>query len=153
MTRLIDALRSKSASEGYAALRELLRLSRDSAEVYGYIEQFIEMTDSENSYIRTRALTLMAANARWDTDCRIDENIDKILEHITDAKPITARKFIEVLPELAAAKPDLRGDILAALYRADTQRYPLSMRGLVDSDIRKAAAEIKMNRNKNQSAV
>ena len=40
----------------------------------------------EHSYIRTRGLTLLAYNAKWDKDYKIDEVIDKYLKHITDAK-------------------------------------------------------------------
>lgn len=142
MTQMIDELWSKKASEGYAALKKLLELSEGSDVVYRYMDCFIEKLSSENSYFRTRALALIAANARWDSDCKIDENIGAILAHVTDPKPITARKFIACLPELAAAKPDLRKDILAELYHADTRRYPLSMRPLVEADIRQAVMEI-----------
>lgn len=142
MKHFIETLWSKNTSEGYAALKELLALSDASNAVYRYMEQFIEKIDSENSYFRTRALALIVANAKWDADDKIDENIDAILSHITDYKPITARQFIKGLPVLARDKPDLRQDILSALRCADTLRYPFSMRSLVDADIRKAILEI-----------
>ena len=140
MDHLFEALWSKQPSEGYAALKELLNISRDSSAVYPYMRQFLEKISDENSYFRTRALALITANAKWDTDCLIDENLDAILSHVTDAKPITARQFIQRLPDLAAAKPDLRRDILHALSHADTRPYPLSMRPLVEQDIRSAIA-------------
>lgn len=142
----IEALWSKKPSEGYAALKELLKSSQKSNEVYPYMEQFLEKLDSENSYFRTRALALIIANAKWDTDYKIDENIDAILAHITDDRPITARQFIKELPVLAGDKPELRQDILSALRCADTLRYPLSMRSLVDGDIRNAIIEIENER-------
>lgn len=142
MNSLIERLWSKKASEGYAALKELLKVSQDSNELYQYMGIFIEKMSSDNSYFRTRALALIVANAKWDTDYIIDENIDGILSHITDYKPITARQFIKDLPSLAGNKPDLRQDILTALRGADTLRYSLSMRPLVDEDIRKAIAAI-----------
>lgn len=139
---LVEQLTAKNNTEGYEALKELLARSKDSDEVSRYMARFIELTDSDDSYIRTRALRLVSANAVWDTDYLIDENIDKLLKHVTDFKPITARQFIQSLPELAQAKPDLREDILTALRRADTLRYPLSMRTLVDEDIRRATVDI-----------
>ena len=42
--------------------------------------------DSDNSYVRIRGLTLLAYNAKWDKDYKIDEIIDKYLKHITDVK-------------------------------------------------------------------
>ena len=32
-----------------------------------------EMLDSDNPYIRTRGLLLISANAKWDSDNKIDE--------------------------------------------------------------------------------
>ena len=136
------ALWGKNAPAGYAALQELLAESRESAAVYPYFNQFLEQLGSTNSYFRTRALALIVANAKWDTDYLIDGSIGPILSHVTDPKPITARKFIQDLPALAAAKPDLRGDILRALSRADPLRYPLSMRPLVEKDIQNAVKAI-----------
>ena len=93
MQKLLETLWSKKASEGYAALKELLAISQSTNEIYPYMEVFVEKLNSDNSYYRTRALALIVANAKWDTDYKIDENIDAILAHITDAKPITARQF------------------------------------------------------------
>ena len=142
MTDKLDMLWSKTPSQGYAALKELLAISGESSAVYPYMEQFIEKLDSDSSYFRTRALALITANAKWDINCWIDEHIDAILSHITDPKPTTARQFIKDLPVLAAAKPDLRQDILSALRHADTRRYPLSMRPLVERDIQTAISAI-----------
>lgn len=142
MQKLLETLWNKKPSEGYAALKELLAISQSTNELYPHMETFIEKLDSDNSYFRTRALALIAANAKWDTDHKIDENIDAILSHITDPKPITARQFIKDLPLFAKDKPDLRQDILNALHGADTLRYPLSMRPLVEADIRKSILEI-----------
>lgn len=142
---LFAQLTAKSSADGYAAMKELLVISETSDTVYPYMARLIGMLGSDNSYVRTRGLLLIVANARWDTDYLIDENINQILSHITDPKPITARQFIQSLPALASAKLDLRADILAALCSADTLRYPLSMRPLMDGDIRKAILTIKQN--------
>lgn len=142
MDELMAALWGKDTAKGYAALKELLAVSRESDKVYGYMDVFLEKLASGNSYWRTRALALLAANAKWDRDCQIDENLDAILSHITDSKPVTARGFIRALPGLAADKPDLSQDILQALYHADVSHYPSSMRPLVEADIRKAIREI-----------
>lgn len=51
-----------------------------------------DMLDSVNPYIRTRALILIASNAKWYVDYKLDEIIDAYLKHITDVKQITARQ-------------------------------------------------------------
>lgn len=138
----VARLRSKNQKEGHAAMQLLQRESERSDAVYAYFDEFAALLDSAQSYERTRGLTLIAANARWDADCKIDELIDRYLSHVTDPKPITARQCIAQLPTLARCKPDLRDDIVRALRWADTGRYAGSMRPLVQKDIQNALAEI-----------
>ncbi len=40
------------------------------------MDKLDDMIDSDNSYIRTRVLTLIAYNAKWDKDNKIDEFIE-----------------------------------------------------------------------------
>lgn len=102
------------------------------------MDRLSDMLDSDNSYIRTRGLTLLAYNAKWDRDYKIDEVIDKYLKHITDVKPITARQCIKLLPIIAKHKSELKNDILSALHNADISIYEDSMQSLVYKDIQKA---------------
>ena len=120
-------------------------MQRESEEtdcVYAYMDRLSDMLENDNSYIRTRGLTLLAYNARWDRDNKIDEIIDGYLKHITDVKPITARQCIKLLPMIAKDKPELRNDICSALERADISFYDDSMQPLVYKDIQKALKEI-----------
>lgn len=142
LTLLINSLFDKNNTVACGAMKTLAELSEQSDEVYAYMDTFAEMLGSGNSYVRNRGLILIAANARWDRDFKIDEIIDDYLKHITDPKPITARQCIASLPKIAESKPDLKEDILKALRRADTSHYPDSMRGLVFKDIQKALREI-----------
>ena len=126
----------------YRALQDLQAESEASDRVYPHMDQFSAMLDSDNSYVRTRGLTLLAYNARWDTDYKIDEVIDRYLKHITDVKPITARQCIKLLPMIAKYKPELREDILSALYKANVSFYPDSMQTLVWKGIQTARRKI-----------
>lgn len=137
-TLLLD----KNNSVAYKALRALQAESERSSNVYPYIDALGRMLDSGNSYIRTRALTLIAYNARWDTECKIDRLIDKYLRHVNDSKPITARQCIQLLPMLAREKPALREAILDALSQADPAIYASSMQPLVSQDIQAALEKI-----------
>ncbi len=142
LSALIGRLGSSNNKDGYAALQELLRISDASAAIYSSIGIFIDMLENENSYVRTRALSLIVANAKWDEEGVIDEHLDGILVHVEDPKPITARKFIQTLPNLVRSKPALRATILDALRNVQTKDYPSSMRPLVEGDIMEALLEI-----------
>lgn len=137
-----ELLFDKNNTTAYKALQNLQKESQETACVYPYMDRLSDMLDSDNSYIRTRGLTLLAYNAKWDKDYKIDEIIDKYLNHITDVKPITARQCIKLLPIIAKYKPKLRNDIISALHKANICVYDDSMQPLVYKDIQKALKKI-----------
>lgn len=92
-----ELLFDKNNKIAYKALQELQKESVETDCVYSYMDRLSDMLDSDNSYIRTRGLTLLAYTAKLDKDYKIDENIDKYLRHITDVKPITARQCIKLI--------------------------------------------------------
>ena len=137
-----ELLFDKNNNVAYKALQSLQKESEETDCVYPYMDRLSDMLDSDNSYIRTRGLTLLAYNAKWDKDYKIDEIIDKYLKHITDVKPITARQCIKLLPIVAKYKPELKPDILSALQNANIFIYEDSMQPLVYKDIQKALKAI-----------
>lgn len=137
-----ELLFDKNNNVAYKALQILQKESEETDCVYSYMDRLSDMLDSDNSYIRTRGLTLLAYNAKWDKDYKIDEIIDKYLKHITDVKPITARQCIKLLPIVAKHKPKLKNDILSALNKASISTYDDSMQPLVYRDIQKSLKEI-----------
>ncbi|MCX4356074.1 MAG: SufBD protein [Oscillospiraceae bacterium] len=139
---IFERLLDKNNRTAYAALQDLQKESEHSDKVYSYMDKLFDMLDSDKSYIRTRGLTLIACNSKWDSDNKIDEIIDEYLKHITDVKPITARQCIKLLPMIAKHKPELKNDIISALKKANISGYADSMRQLVSKDIQKAIAEI-----------
>ena len=132
---LIEGLFASDDKAAYQCLKQLQAESACSNAVYSYFDRFAGMLKSPNSYIRTRGLLLIAANAQWDTEHKLDEIIDEYLAHILDNKPITARQCIKTLPCIAKHKPDLSPIICAALRKADPGRYKSSMQQLVYKDI------------------
>ena len=137
-----ELLFDKNNNTAYKALQNLQKESQKTDCVYPYMDRLSDMLDSDNSYIRTRGLTLLAYNAKWDKDYKIDEIIDKYLKHITDVKPITARQCIKLLPLIARYKPELKKDIISALHKANICVYDDNMQPLVYKDIQKALKEI-----------
>lgn len=133
---LLELLTSRDNSQAYQALKALEEMSAESNCLYPHMDKFIAMASSGNSYVRTRGLALIAHNAKWDVDGKIDGIIDRYLERITDEKPICARQCIKLLPLLAEAKPALAPKIVSSLRDANVARYPDSMRPLVQKDIR-----------------
>lgn len=142
IAKTVALLFDKNNAAAYKALQKLQKESEKTDCVYPYMDRFGDMLDSDNSYVRTRGLVLIAYNAKWDTAYKIDELLDRYLKHITDVKPITARQCIKLLPLLAQYKPELKADLLRALHQADISVYDGSMQPLVYKDIQKALQEI-----------
>ena len=138
-----ELLFDKNNNVAYKAFQELQKESEETDCVYPFIDRLSDILDSDISYIRTRGLTLLAYNAKWDKEYKVDEIIDEYLKHITDVKPITARQCIKLLPIIAKHKPELKNDILSALNKANISIYDYSMQPLVYKDIQKALKEIK----------
>jgi len=143
IAEMYTLLFAKDNNVAYEALQQLQTESENANSVYLYMDKFIDMLDDKNAYIRIRGLTLIAYNAKWDTDYKIDEIIDKYLQHIVDIKPIVARQCIKLLPLLTSSKPDFCLDIISALQKADISIYADSMRPLVAKDIQNSLQKIK----------
>lgn len=71
-----ELLFDKNNNTAYKALQELQKESEETDCVYPYMDRLSDMLDSDNSYIRTRGLTLLAYNTKWDKDYKIDEVIE-----------------------------------------------------------------------------
>ena len=91
---VVKILYSKNSKEAYAALKVLLNVSAQSDELYPYFDQFVAMSEDADFYIRTRGLLLIAANARWDEDNKIDECIAQLLNR---SLPGSSSKFCRKL--------------------------------------------------------
>lgn len=142
MESYVAALWAKDHQAAYDALHLLLEESGKTSGVYPYFDQFVAMLDDPSSYVRSRGLALIAANAKWDTEGKLDQCLPKYLSHITDKKPITARQCIQRLPEIVSSRPDLAPCIRQALLEASTEQYAESMRPLICRDISAALAEL-----------
>ena len=139
---LVNGLRNQDNDYAYQCLKQLEEECGSSDSVYPYFDAITEMLYDPNSYVRTRGIILIAANAKWDRDNRIDEIIDELLMHVMNEKPVTARQCIKVLPQIAASKRLLAECIIDALETANPQRYKSSMQTLICKDIQNALESI-----------
>lgn len=140
---LIEKLYSKDNKIAYQALQNLEIECEKSNSVYKFFDRFVEMIANNNSYIKTRGIVLISANAKWDTENKIDKIIDNYLIHIVDEKPITARQCIKSLPNIAKYKPDSVQCIRDSLLKANVTIYADSMQTLVYKDILSSLNEMK----------
>ncbi|MCI2056390.1 MAG: SufBD protein [Oscillibacter sp.] len=132
---LLARLTDKDAGAACAFADAVAAESRESDRYFLYLDDFAALLRHKNSLVRNRAISILAALARWDTQNRYDALMGEFLPHITDEKPITARQCIKALPEIAAAKPNLIPQIRSTLENADLDGYRDSMQPLILKDI------------------
>lgn len=128
-------LTSKDDKSACAHTERIISESRGTDKWYAYFDEFASLLDHPKSYVRNRAITILAVNARWDEENRFYGILQDYLSHITDEKPTIARQCVKALAEVGLAKPYLIPEILSALDSADLTQYKDSMRPLIEKDI------------------
>ena len=132
---VISLLTAKDDKAACACAEAIITESRETDEWYECFDTFAALLRHPKSYVRNRALNILAANARWDDEKKFEGILPEYLSHITDEKPITARQCVKALAEVGEYKPQLIPDILAALRAANLSGYKDSMRPLIEKDI------------------
>lgn len=133
----MQLLWEKDEKEAYEQLLELEKISKTSKEVYSYLDDFIEMLESEKSYIRVRGFRLICKNARWDGENRINKQISKILEELEDEKPTAVRQCLQAITELIENKKECNNLIKEKLLKINYAKYKKSMQSLIFKDVEK----------------
>ena len=139
---MITVLTASDDKYACAFADKIISESRETDKWYELFEEFASLLNHPKSLVRNRALTILAANARWDEENRFDAVIENYLSHITDEKPITARQCVKALAQIGQAKPQYVPMILAALRSADLSKYKDSMRPLIEGDIQNTLAAL-----------
>lgn len=70
--KIFELLFDKNNNVAYKALQELIKESEETDCVYPYMDRLSDMLDNDNSYIRTRGLTLLAYNAKYKPELKDD---------------------------------------------------------------------------------
>ena len=126
---------AKDTREVYLQFRELEQLCEVSDELYQYIDVYIEAIHDPISCARGRGFKLIAANARWDKDNRINSVFDEILTVLDDDKAPVVRQCIPWLSQLIIYKKELIPLIEDKLNSLNYMKYKESMQSLIKRDI------------------
>lgn len=148
---LTQRLTSRDMKAACAFADSVAAESRRTNRWFSSLPQIAPLLRHQNSLVRNRAITILAANARWDADGCFDGLMEELLTHITDEKPITARVCMAALPELAAARPPLIPRIRAALEQADFSGYRDSMQPLLLKDAISVLQQLALSEQKEKS--
>lgn len=135
LPRLVEWLSEKDDAVRYPALQLLWYRAGAFADVYPYWDVFCGKLKSDNSYQRSIGLMLIADNAKWDEENRLDGIIEEYLLLLKDDKPITVRQCIQALGRIAPYKPNLHRRIADGLMAIDLSGVKETIRKLILLDI------------------
>jgi len=146
----VNSLSEKDDTIRYHYFLLLQHRSKDFGDVYPYWDIFCEKLKSENSYQRSLGLMLIAANAKWDIDNKIDYVIDEYLSLVYDEKPITIRQCIQALSGIVPYKSHLNMKIANKLMSISISDIKATMQKLILIDILEALAMIRKYQTNNE---
>jgi hypothetical protein len=146
--QLIGILNEKEDKLRYQAFLLLKERSASGNDVYRYWDTLKEKLKNANSYQRSIGLMLIAANAGWDKEGRMEDTIDDYLLLLKDEKPITVRQCIQSLDNILRYKQNLREKIAENLMTLHLSEIRDTMRKSVLMDILTILSHIR-NEEKN----
>lgn len=132
---IIKKLTSKNDNYACYLADQIIAQSKLTDEWYEYFDEFASLLNHPKSFVRNRAIYILAANVQWDDENRFDTIISEFLNHVTDEKPITARQCTKALAQIGLEKPQYIPKILSCFRKADLSKYKDSMRPLIEKDM------------------
>lgn len=143
LSQLIEWLAQKDDKIRYQALLLLQYRSLYCDDVYLFWNTFYEKLKNNNSYQRSIGLMLIADNAKWDINNKLDGIIDEYLLLLNDEKPITIRQCIQALSKIIPYKKHLHHKIAGKLMSINMPDIKETMRKPILIDIINALAMIR----------
>lgn len=131
---IFTLLRSKQNKEAYQLLLQLEQQSEESDELYPLFDGFLDLLESKSSFVRVRGFRLACAQARWDTENKLGEHLDRLLTMLDGETPAAVRQCLAALGPVVRWKPDLAGRIGRRLEDLDPSKYGGSMAPLIEKD-------------------
>ena len=135
MGKLIEKLQDKDDKKAYALSKEIIAKSAVTDEYYSCFDDFASLISAKNSYVRTRGFILCCAQARWDTEGKLQSGLADMLKLLHDDKPTVVRQCLGALHEVALYHPELCKIIVKELQSIDLSKYKDSMAPLIQKDI------------------
>ena len=135
MNKKIKNLYNKDNNSAYKTLLELETIAAESNELYSYFDLFLKMLNNEKSFIRVRGFRLICCLAKWDTENKINDNIDFILKELKDKNGTSVRQCLEKLNLILIYKNELKDITASKLRSLALFGYKKSMQLLIKKDL------------------
>lgn len=99
--------------EASAEALKLVAVRRPAA-LLAHWDELLALADCDNAFSRTIAIHVIANLAPSDAEGRLSAVLDRLYDHLGDAVSV-AGHLLQVSPQIALARPELRGRITARI--------------------------------------
>lgn len=124
LAEVLAGLTSDKARIKYGCDKVLRIISDRNPEIlYPEIELFIELLDSESTFLKWGAIHILANLAAVDSEDRIEQIFDKYFSPVPGPVLITAANVIKGAAIIALAKPELTERITGELLKVGNAQY------------------------------
>lgn len=131
---LLHALQDKDDKKAYAFSKKISAESAAADTYYAHFEDFASLLDAKSSYVRTRGFTLCCAQARWDSEGKLERAFPSMCKLLHDDKPTVVRQCLGALHEVVLYRAELCEAIKTELEYIDLSKYKDSMVPLIQKD-------------------
>jgi hypothetical protein len=122
--QLFDGLNHKKGSVKLGCEKVLRLISEKHPElIYPYFDKFVQMLDSENTFLKWGAIITIANLATVDSKNKFERIFNKYYFPITDTVMVTAANIIGNSWKIALAKPKLTEKIVTEILKAEKAKY------------------------------
>lgn len=143
LKQAVSWLTEKDDTLRYYSFLLLKHRTVNFSDVYPYWDIFMGKLQSKNSYQRSLGLMLIAANAKWDAEEKLDMAIDDYLSILNDEKLITVRQCIQSLCDIIPYKKRLIMKIADRLMSLNLADIKETMQKVILTDILDVLATIR----------
>ena len=136
--RLVEALQTEKSSKKFAYEKALRLVSEKQPDlIYPYFDVFIDLLDSENSFLKWGAIMTVANLTAVDTKKKFEAIFEKYYASITGPSLVTAANIIGSSVIIARAKPALIDSIAHEILKVEKARF--QRKGSVSPECRNVA--------------
>lgn len=132
---LIKQLNAKEKRYRDYALRELCRVSRESADVYRYWSVLEFKLLNPNPVQRLSGIALLSENVKWDEKNRMELIVDDYLALCDDENFEVVLCCVQSLPQILAHKPHLRSAVVKKLEELELEAWEEERRARLEAEI------------------
>ena len=124
IAELIEALKVEKRAVKFSYEKMLRLVSERRPElVYPYFEVFVDLLDSDNSFLKWGVILTIGNLAAVDTDKKFEAIFKKYYSPVSGPTMVTAANIIGSSAKIALAKPELTGRITREILKVEKAKY------------------------------